>query len=243
MTWFLVACGLFPQTAGQDAENAIQKLREEPSYRTKFRAVVHAPGSDPLVIEGESVWVKPGVLYIQYLGSGGDQKRIIRVGDKVWMYHELLGDWVTSEEMGTPGAGRGVQNPDEVLSVVRKYAPKARASGDTLEIPFGGTDIETIMKEQANAGTFDWKKSEAWARLTVKGGTLTKFSSHAKLTSLEENLKGKIVSYSADVEIVSTGVDKTLKFTVIDEATKKPVEVAIPAHIQQAVTTYLSKKP
>lgn len=234
---------LFLQEARDDAGKAISNVRSQKSYRTKFKAVIEAPGSDSLTIEGESVWVNPGVLYIQYTGSGGDQKRIIRVGEKVWVYHELLADWVTSEEMGTPGAGRGVQNPDDVLGVVAKYADRAKPAGGAVEIRFSGEDIEKIMKEQASQGTFDFKKSTATARLFVKDNLLARFTSAAELTSIEENLKGKIVKYSADVQVVGYGKDTSLVFTIPDEKTRKPVEIGVPEHIRKEIAGFLAKKP
>ncbi len=243
MTHLLLAAAVLVQDPASDADKAIKKLRGEKSYRTKFKATIEAPGSDPLVVQGESVWVKPGVLYIQYLGSGGDNKRIIRVGDKVWVYHELLADWVSGEEMGTPGAGRGVQNPDEVLAVLLKYAQKAKTADGALEIGFAGGDIETIMKEQANSGSFDWRKSKAAARLFLKAGEVHRFTSTAELISVEESLRGKIVKYSAEVEIVNTSRDTSLKFTIVDERTKRPVEVPVPPFIEKEISGYLVKKP
>lgn len=240
---YVVFLNLLLQDAQKQSQSAIEKARSSQSYHTKFKAVIEAPGSDPLKIEGESVWVSPGVLYIQYTGSGGDEKRIIRVGNKVWIYHEFLEDWVTAEEMGTPGAGRGVQNPDDVLGVLLKHVDKARADGNAFALDFKGTDIEKIMKEQASQGTFDWKNSKALAKIFVEKGALKRFTSQAELVSLEENLKGKVVKYSAEVEILNYDTDKSLSFTVLEETTKKKVPVAIPEHIAKEIAGYLAKKP
>jgi hypothetical protein len=239
----LLLMALVMQDAPSEASKAIQKVRNSKSYHTKFKAVIEAPGSDPLKIEGESVWVNPGVLYIQYTGSGGDEKRIVRVGSKVWVYHEFLEDWVTAEEMGTPGAGRGVQNPDEVLAIVLKHVDKTKADGGALVLDFKGADIEQVMKEQASQGTFDWKNSRATAKLFVKGDTLQRFTCHAELSSLEENLKGKIVKYNAEVEVLSYDSTTSLQFTVLDEKTKKKVPVAVPEYLKKEIAGYLAKKP
>jgi len=231
------------QAASDEAGRAIQALRSQQSYRTRFKATIEAPGSDSLKIEGESVWVKPGVLYIHYTGSGGDEKRIVRVGDRVWIYHEFLEDWVTGQEMGSPGAGRGVQNPDEVLAILAKHAGKANDVGGNFVLDFAGADIEKIMKEQASQGDFDWKGSKVAATLELAKGLLTRFTSTAELVSLDEKLKGKTIKYSAEVDVVNTNQDKVLRFTVIDEKTKQPVEVPVPDHILQEIEGYLAKKP
>lgn len=237
----LLSCAL--QDPKSDVEKAIQKLRSQKSYRTKFTATIEAPSSDPLKIEGESVWVHPGVLYIQYQGTGGDEKRIIRVGDKVWIYHEFLEDWVTSQEMGSPGSGRGVQNPDEVLAVLANHADNAKVAGNGFTLEFAGGDIEKIMKEQASQGDFDWKKSRASANLTLANGSVSRFASAAELVSLDPKLDGKKIKYSAEVDIVSVNAETSIRFTVVDEKTKKPVDVAIPDYIRTAIEGYLVKKP
>lgn len=104
------------------ARSAIRATRAQRSYRAKFEATMQTSiGS--VTIKGECVRVSPGVVYIQYTGSGGDQKRIIRIGEKVWIYHEVLGDWVTSEELGSPRAGRSFENADEVLAALDRGAP------------------------------------------------------------------------------------------------------------------------
>lgn len=231
----LAACAL--QDPKSEVEKAIQNLRSQKSYRTKFAAVIEAPSSDPLKIEGESVWVNPGVLYIQYTGTGGDEKRIIRVGNDVWIYHEFLEDWVTSQEMGSPGSGRGVQNPDEVLGVLLQHADKAKASGPGFVLDFAGPDIERIMKEQASQGDFDWKKSTASANLALAQGSVRRFTSAAELVSLDPKLDGKKIKYSAEVDIVNTNVDTSLRFTV------GAAVLAIPDTIRKAIDGYLVKKP
>lgn len=240
---YLLWMTLLAQDPPTAAKAAIDKARAAKSYHSKFKAVIEAPGSDPLKIEGESVWVNPGVLYIQYTGSGGDEKRIVRVGGKVWIYHEFLEDWVTAEEMGTPGAGRGVQNPDEVLAVLLKHVDRVKADGNAYVLDFKGTDIEKIMKEQASQGTFDWKNSKALAKIFVEKEQLKRFTSSAELVSLEENLKGKVVKYSAEVEVLSYDTKTSMEFTVLDEKTKKKVPVAVPDHIKKEISGYLAKKP
>ena len=231
--------------AGEKMRDAIEKARGQDSYRTKYRAVIKAPFSDPMVIEGASVWVKPGVLYIHYKASGGDEKRIIRVGEKVWIYHEFVEDWVTAEEMGNKGAGRGVQNPDEVLGVVLKHARKVSAGGNVklgaratsaYDVAMTGPEIEKMMLDYTSQGTFDWNKSKASARVLVdpKEGLIYKFKSDADLMSTDPKVNG-IVRHSAVVEVIEYGKPTPLKFTVRDGRTGKQTTIPVPEFIKKEI--------
>src|SRR5215470_3530682 len=116
---------LDPNDPKSVAEHAAYNTRAQKSYETKFKARLTPPQGDALDYVGRCVWVSPGVLYIHYTASGGYDKNIVRVGSQVWVYDSLVG-WATSDEAGMPGAGRGVQNPDDVLSVVAKHAGAAK---------------------------------------------------------------------------------------------------------------------
>src|SRR5687767_5954757 len=111
---------LDPKDAKSVLEHAVYKTRLQKRYEVKFKARLTTSGA-PLDYNGRCVWVNPGVLYVHYTASGGDEKMIVRAGEKdVWVYHVLIGTWVTADEAGMPGAGRGIQNPDEVLSVLAR---------------------------------------------------------------------------------------------------------------------------
>lgn len=216
---------------------AIGKVREQSSYRVKYKAVMKAPHSDEMVIEGESVWTAPGILYVQYRASGGDEKRIVRVGEKVWIYHEFVEDWVTAEEMGNRGAGRGVQNPEEVLAVLQKHAESVKEDGEekvggrparAYRIEMTGPEIEKIMREQTSQGAFDWKESKASARVRVDAadGLIYRFGSEAELKSADPEMSGT-VTYRADVEVQSFGKEASLSFTIRDsQGAEKPLTLS-----------------
>src|SRR6185503_7281022 len=109
---------LDPKDGRSVLEHAAFNTRTQQSYETKFKAQLTASGA-PLDYEGRCVWVRPGVLFVHYTASGGDEKMIIRAGDKeTWVWSDLAAQWVSKDEIGMPGAGRGIQNPDEVLAVL-----------------------------------------------------------------------------------------------------------------------------
>jgi hypothetical protein len=230
---------LDPGDAKSLAEHAIYNTRTQKSYRTRFSAVIAAPQGDSLRYEGDTVWVFPGVIYIHYTATGGDEKNIVRAGEtkgmpNVWAYHRLAGGWFTGDEMGMPGAARGIQNPDEVLSVLGRNPASAKLKeARVVEMAFKGEDIEKIMKEQAQQGAFDWKESSATIDLHVDEETrLRQFVCKANLVSTDPNVQGR-VSYTATVDVVSYNTETRLDFQFenrplpLDETIRKAIEEAL----------------
>jgi len=218
-------------------ELAASKTRSQKSYQTKFTAVLTPPQGDTLKYDGSAVWVAPGVLYIHYTATGGDDKNIVRVGEKVWVYHSLVG-WVTADEAGMPGAGRGIQNPDEVLGVLAKQAgiAKLREPG-VAGLNFGGEDIEKIMKEQAQQGAFVWKESNAAVVLHADPESrLKKFTCKASLKPSDPKVTGN-VTYEANVEVVAYNAVEELVFK--DEKGKA---IPLTKPMSQAIETLKKEK-
>jgi hypothetical protein len=228
---------LDPNDPRSVVEHAAFNTRTQRSYETKFKARLSPPQGDALDYTGQCVWVAPGVLYIHYTASGGDEKNIVRVGNRVWIHHPLVG-WATSDEAAMPGAGRGIQNPDEVLAVLAKHAggAKLRQPG-VVDLAFSGDDIEKIMKEQAQQGAFEWKQSNATVELHADADNrLKKFVCQATLKPADPNVKG-VVKYSAEVEAAGYNGATELKF--LDEAKK---EIKPSNDIKKAIDTLLKEK-
>ncbi|MBV8881182.1 MAG: hypothetical protein JO332_14550 [Planctomycetaceae bacterium] len=195
-------------------EHAAYNTRTQKSYETKFKARLTTSGA-PLDYEGRCVWVYPGVLFVHYTASGGDEKMIVRTSAKdAWVFHALANQWATADEIGMPGAGRGIQNPDEVLSVVARHSGSAKlVKPGVVELTFSGDDIENIMKEQASKGSFDWKESSATLLLTVDAeNRLQQFTCDATLKSTSKDVKEKL-RYTAEVALVGYNGARELKFT------------------------------
>ena len=215
---------------------AVEKTRAQKSYSVSFEAVIRAPDSDPMKIKGETVWIAPGVLFTQYTASGGEEVRLMRVGEKVWLYHMLAGEWLSADEIGKPGAGRGVQNPDEVLAAVVKASDQAVLGGkdgvgEILEMKLDGTALQKVMRQQGAAGSMDWAKSAGTVRLVAGSadGLMYKMQVNADVASTDPALKGKTVGYSADVILKAYNRDFALEFTEFDPKTKKTVTLPWPA--------------
>jgi len=219
-------------------EHAAYNTRTQKSFETKFKARLTTSGA-PLDYDGQCVWVYPGVLYVHYTASGGDEKMIVRAGQKdVWVWNTLVG-WVTADEAGMPGAGRGIQNPDEILAVVARHAAAAKlVAPGVVELNFTGDDIENIMKEQAQKGAFVWKDSKARLELTVDAeARLQKFTCAATLKPAAAGAAG-LVEYTAEFNLVGYNGAKELKF--LDEKKK---EIPLLPEMKQKIGSVLKENP
>jgi hypothetical protein len=230
-----------PQDAPARTKAAVEKTRSQKSYSVTFEAVVKVPDSDPMKITGETVWVASGVLFTQYTASGGEIVRLLRLGEKVWLYHMLAEDWLSAEESGKPGAGRGIQNPDEVLAAVLKAADQAVAagkekSGDILEMKLDGPVLQKVMRQQATDGSMDWTKSAGTVRLVsgLSDGLMYRMQVNAEVASNDAHLKGKKIEYAADVNLKSYNKDFGLDFTDFDPKSKKTIKLPWPASFMDA---------
>lgn len=236
----LAACAIL-QDGPARAKAAIEKVRAQKSYGTKFSAEIRAPNSDPMILNGEGLWVAGGVLFIHYKASGGEVRRIVRVGDQAWVYHELAEGWVDAREVGMNGAGRGVQNPDEVLGVLVNHLGNAALDGredgrDVLRIRMSGADIEKVMKEQSQQGSFEWTESTAEAKALVGGDDLiARLTSSAELVSSDPNIKGQKVRYRADIEVTAYNAAFVMTFYVEDPKTKAKSDVPIDPRVMEAI--------
>jgi len=219
-------------------EHVAYATRTSKSYEAGWKARLIVPRSDPLDYTGRAVWVKPGVLYSHYTASGGDDKKIVLAGAQAWVYNVFSG-WVSADEAGIPGAGRGIQNPDEALAVISKNQGTAKITGaGEVEIVFGGNDIANIMKDQAQQGAFDWKKSTATLRLASDAQRrLKSLSCKAVLVSTDPKVQGE-VSYEATIDILSYDQKTELQF--LDEK-QKPIPLA--KKIQAEIQNMLKEKP
>ncbi len=229
---------LDPNDPKSVVEHAARNTRSQKSYETKFKARLAWPKSDPLDYDGRCVWVSPGILYIHYTATGGDDKKIIRAGrDKVWVY-DRLSYWISADEAGMAGAGRGIQNPDEVLGILARSPGTSKLlKPGVVELAFTGEDIEKIMKEQAQQGSFDWKESKAAVELHVDGeNRLRKFSCRAELKPADPKVAGT-VSYTSEVEVVDYNKATDLKFQ--DD---KKREIPLKPAMREAIENVLKER-
>jgi hypothetical protein len=219
-------------------EHAAYNSRSQSGYETAFESTLSVPGHDALKYKGKAVWAAPGVLYVQYDGSGGDHKKIVRAGDEAWIYHTLVEDWVTAAEAGMAAAGKGIQNPDEILAVVAEQASLAKAAGpDAVEITLSGAQLAKIMKGQAQNEAFDWEKSSATIAVGVDAEVRVRtLTVKASLASNNADVKGS-VAYDARVAVAAYNGAKELAF--LDEK-QRPLPLS--KEVREAVGKIMKEK-
>lgn len=197
-------------------DHAVYNTRSQKSYETSFTARLMGK----LDYKGRSVWVGPDVLYMHFTGSGNNDQKIVRAGAKsVWIHHEFNG-WLTAEVFGDAGAGRGIQNPDEVLAVLAKHTARAKfLKSGALEVTLSGDDLAKIMKGQGINGAIDPKASSARVELIVDGETrVQKFSCDATVVTTAEKVR-----YSSEVTVAAYNGETELAFA---NANRKPIPLS-----------------
>ncbi len=220
------------------AEHAIYNTRIR-SYQTRFKARISPPRGDSIDYRGTTIRLAQGVLYIHYTATGGDLKNIVGVGpDYVWVWHEGAGEWVRPEAIGSPGIGRGLQNPDELLDVLGRHLGGARLRGPgVVEIAFSGEAIARIMRDHARHDQFHWMESSAAIELHADSETrLKKITCRAELKSADPNVRG-VVQYTAETEVETYDPPQEMKFY---DGDKK--EVPIGGKIREAINAVLKEK-
>lgn len=201
---------LDPQDPRSVVDHAIFNTRTQRSYETAYTARLSTAAGN-FDYKGRSVWVSPGVLYLHYTGSGRDEGRIVRAGDKdIWLHHSPSGEWGTAEQFGNGGAGRGVHNPDEVLGMLAKHTETAKQlKPGILAVTFNGDALAAVMKGQIQ-GAINPKKSGAKIELEVDDALrIRKLSCDASI-----DVPGNGVSrYTSEVVVVAYNGATELKFT------------------------------
>ena len=238
----LAACQAAPAQAGPEKpldpqdpksviEHAVKRTRGQKSYELAWTARLQVPMSNALDYKGICVWGAPGVLYLHYTASGGDDKKIVKVGQEPAWIHDLLAGWQPADVVGFPGAGRGFQNPDDILQLLAKSPGTAKLiEKGAVELTLAGPDLEKLMAEQSQQGSFDWLKSKATVTLATDAeGRLKKLTCAAALTSTDPNVKGQ-VDYTAGLDVAGYNAKSELEFK--DEKNrviplKKPMTDAI----------------
>ena len=143
---------LDPRDPKSVVDHAIFNTRTQKCYETAYTAQLATPAG-AIHYKGRSVWVAPGILYLHFTATGKDEQKIVRAGDKdVWVHHSLAG-WGTDAEAGKVGYGRGIQNPDEILSVLAKNTDTAKQLKPGLvAVTFNGQAIARIMRNLVPGG-------------------------------------------------------------------------------------------
>jgi hypothetical protein len=201
---------LDPRDPKSVLEHAIFNTRVQKSYETAYTARL-ANNIGAIDYKGRSVWVAPGVLYLHFTATGKDEQKLIRAGEKVWLHHSL-GGWGTDSELGKVGYGRGIQNPDEILSALsqRIDAGVKQVKPGLLAVALNGPAIAQIMKGLIQ-GVINPANSEATLQLEVDDTFLIRKMMCDATVGLVGG--GGVNRYTSEVKVVGYNDATEIKFT------------------------------
>jgi len=200
---------LDPKDARSLAEHVLYNTRSQRDYMTCIKSRLKAPGGDAFERQGTCVWTSSGLLAINSTGSGGEETCVVRAGELVWI--RTLGLWLRAEEAGRVGAGRGIENPDEVLTALGRHLDKARtAAGGGVEFTFAGEDL---VKIAAAFGEFDPAKSTV--TLCLEPDSDMRVRNIGVSASLQPaDSKAAPIAFTASIEV--TGYNKQAPIRAVD---------------------------
>jgi hypothetical protein len=201
-------------------EEAIRRTRAQESYDVRAKANAKFPnGAFDYAVTG--AWMAPGILAVHAVATGNKEEHVVRVGDQTWVHRSITG-WVTAAEAGEDGAGRGVQNPDDLLAALASRTDRATRGPDgSLELSFTGKDIEAILKDLSAGGDFDFQKSRLSIRLVLDGESRLK---RATLSADLSHAQGPM-TYAATVDVTGTSTRREVALT---DANGKPIPLNEP---------------
>jgi hypothetical protein len=199
---------LDPKDAASVVEHAVQATRSAKSYETSFKARLSVAKGD-IDYSGGQVWVSPGILFLGYTATGGDDRKIIVAGKDAWIYAAQAGEFMSADENGASGAGRGIQNPDEVLAMVGKNCKAAKfLKSGAIELSFSGDDLKLILKDHVQDAGINWIQSSARLELSVDAARRLKTCSCAASLAAKDPVR-----YSMDLTFESFNTTTELKFS------------------------------
>jgi hypothetical protein len=199
-----------PRDPKSIVDHAIFNTRTQKCYETAYTAQLTTPAG-VIDYKGRSVWVAPGILYLHFTATGKDEQKIVRAGEKdVWVHHSLAG-WGTDAEAGKVGYGRGIQNPDEILSMLANNTDTAKLLKPGLvAVTFNGQAIARIMRNLVPGG-INPNASTAVVRLEVDETVRIRKLTCTAAVALVGN--GGINRYTSEVTVVAYNDANELKFS------------------------------
>lgn len=232
MTWLILLAALQParpekpldpKDARSVAEHALYATRTQQNYTAAFKSLLKPAKGDAFKREGTCLWTASGLLSLNATGSGGEETNVLRAGDRVWV--RSFDAWTDAGVAGKDGAGRGIQNPDEILAVLGRHLDKAVFTTDrAVAVTLGGDDLRKLVPEGSE---FDPAKSAVTIRLEAdRDGRVKKIGIEASL----QTPAGK-AGFTAEIEV--TGYNQNAAPKAIDSAGKEiPYSTAILKEIE-----------
>ena len=211
---------LCPQKGPGDAlKKAIEATEASKSYTYKFDMKTEFANGDPLTATGKGVMVSSNTLFTRIKGTGGSDKRIIVRPDGTIIWQPLLLKWVPDVEYGSPGAGRGVENPSVVLGAIKGHlAAATRTKKGKVLIRLEGKEAVGLIKQfRMNADAV--QEDGTWIEITadLKEGKISAFECKARARLAEGSLLGSHAETTVRVTVEAYDRDTKLDWPNIKD--------------------------
>lgn len=102
-------------------QERVRSALEAPFVLARFYAEHEVDGRVRISCRGIARGFRSGVVWIEEESLSGSTRRLLRVGDRAWVYED---GWRAAGEKGLDGLGTGFQNPQEVLLVLEAAAER-----------------------------------------------------------------------------------------------------------------------
>ena len=209
-----VAVPAAQETPRARLDAAIKAAREAETLTYRYALKTEIPMSDPFEANGRGVTGPERLLFLDVKGTGGIDKKMIVTPRGTLIWHAFLDDWVTAEEYGDPDAGRGFQNPHDLLEVIAGATAGATdGEGGAVRLRFEGkAAIDLLGKLQIDARRLD--ADGTWSEMNVSfdGGRIKSLHSNAHINFVEDpNAAQQIDSFEYDVKVDVDAYDRDKK--------------------------------
>ncbi len=160
---------------------AIEAVKAQPGYTARYKASIRKSGSDPFEQAGTAVR-QGDLLYRE--GRREDEKdpsvRLYRRRGRLAVFEPRTEQWLTAEQAGDPGLGKGLEDPDVAMDFL--LGSMGGATEGAAREAVGGVPCRSyalaldrqklaakVQEQYEAAKDLDWEKAEVGAQVLVGG--------------------------------------------------------------------------
>jgi hypothetical protein len=181
------AVAAFASTASADppaadaVKQALQAVQAQPGYAARYKASIRKTGSEePFEQEGKAI--RQGDLLYREGRRPGERElsvRIFRRAGRIAVFDLRTEQWLTPDQAGDPGAGRGLEDPDAAMSFLLRATTDASVSGTEnagglacrrYDVSLDKQKMAEEVRAQFQAAKdLDWQRSEVRTQILIGG--------------------------------------------------------------------------
>ena len=202
-----------------------------------------------LLIEGDAVWISPDLLMTQYKSTAGRDIYGFSAGDRSWVYHEVVEEWITAQEAGLETIGRSFQNPAKLLKlfqgdcgVVTLTTASANSpdKGPVLKLAPSRQLLETIETEWILVNGKGYEYLGGYVLFTLDPGLqqILEITYLLSYMTKDDSLPGKL-ELDGECVIVGSGSCLPLNYTRTNWRTRKEEAIPLSNELKKILKQYV----